>query len=409
MESGAAPRGADRRGCHRFPPRGYRDIATNRVILREARFFIGVMDARRIGFAYNQKPQLSAEADEDPPSSAGPSHGALPHSDTPGAGTPLDDVFAEWDDPATIAAVEAALRTRGQVIRLEARDTFPAALAAARPDIVFNIAEGLRGVNREGHVPAICEFYGIPHTASDALTLGLALDKRRAKEIFLARGIPTASWAVLEHGAEAFDALAGDDGPWIVKPLLEGSSKGIPEAAFCTDVAAVARRVDAVAAAYEQAALVEAFLPGREFTAAVLGNGTAARVLPLVEIRFDALPAGALPLYGYEAKWVWDTTEVPLPIFACPAVVEPPLADALMHTALQAYHALGCRDWARVDLRLDALGTPNVIEVNPLPGILPDPRQNSCFPKAARAAGLSYEALIVSVLDAALARYGMAS
>lgn len=373
------------------------------------------MGTLRIGLAFNQKPQQGAEVDEDPPSSTGPSRSALPRSDASTTGAPraagaatLDDTFAEWDDPATIDAVDAALRTRGRVIRLEADEGFPAALAAAHPDMVFNMAEGLRGPNREAHVPAMCEFYGIPHTASDPLTLGLALDKRRAKEVFLARGIPTAAWAVLERGAGARRALAGGSGPWIVKPLLEGSSKGIPEAAYCADPAAVERRVDAVAAAYNQPALVEEFLPGREFTAAVLGNGRDARVLPLVEICFDALPAGALPLYGYEAKWLWDTTDRPLPIFACPARVDRALGRAVADTALRAYHALDCRDWARVDLRLDALGTPSVIEVNPLPGILPDPRQNSCFPKAARAAGMSYQELIVSVLDAALARYGMA-
>jgi D-alanine-D-alanine ligase len=159
---------------------------------------------------------------------------------------------------------------------------------------------------------------------------------------------------------------------------------------------------------YAQPALIEEFLAGREFTVAILGNGAAARALPPVEISFDALPQGAPPLYGWEAKWIWDTPENPLSIFRCPAPVSPELEADIAGAALGAFHALGCRDWARVDVRLDSLGRANVLEVNALPGILPDPEQNSCYPKAARAAGLDYDRMIVSVLEAALARLGMA-
>ena len=291
------------------------------------------------------------------------------------------------------------------MIRLEATPDFPFQLRDTRPDIVFNIAEGLHGPNREAHVPAICEFYGIPYTASDPLTLSLALDKRRAKEVFLARGVATPGWSIQD--AHTAEPVSSGGGPWVVKPLYEGSSKGIPEHAFCTSPAAVRRRVREIAEEYGQPALVEEFLPGREFTVGVLGNGTGARALPIVEICFDALPAGAAPVYGYEAKWLWDTPAQPLEIFECPAPLDDSPRRAIEAAALGAYHALGCRDWARVDVRLDASGAPNVLEINPLPGILPDPSQNSCLPKAARAAGLTYDALIVRVLDLALERYGM--
>jgi D-alanine-D-alanine ligase len=340
----------------------------------------------RIGFAYNEKPPQ-----EDEP---------------PGSSRPLDDRFAEWDDAETIAAVEAALSLAGKVIRLEADDDFPARLRAIRPDIVFNIAEGLHGPNREAHVPAICEFYDIPYTGSDPLTLGLGLDKRRSKEVFAAAGVAVPAGLVVSEPGERQLALRVPL-PVVVKPLLEGSSKGIPESALCESADDVLARVDRVLEEYRQPALVEEFLPGREFTCAIIGNGAAARTLPLVEIRFDALPAGAKPIYGYEAKWIWDTVERPLPIFRCPAAVEPGLDAAIAETALAAYHALGCRDWARVDLRLDAAGTPRVLEINALPGVLPDPDQNSCFPKAARAAGMPYDAMILEVLDAALGRYGL--
>lgn len=347
----------------------------------------------RIGFAYNQKPSTDeGGASDEPPSEEPPS--ASSH-----------DRYAEWDDAETIEAVEAALRKAGDVIRLEASPDFPLHLRHTRPDIVFNIAEGLNGPNREAHVPAICEFYGIPYTASDPLTLSLALDKRRAKEVFLARGVATPAWSI--HDVSGDERLAAGNGPWIVKPLFEGSSKGIPEHSLCSSLDAVLRRVREIADDYAQPALVEEFLPGREFTVGILGNGAGARALPIVEICFDALPAGAAPVYGYEAKWVWDTPERPLEIFECPAAVDDALRGAIERVALDAYHALGCRDWARVDVRLDAHGAPNVLEINPLPGILPDPAQNSCLPKAARAAGMTYDDLILHVLDFALERYGL--
>ena len=339
-----------------------------------------------IVLAYNQKPIVS----EDEP---------------PGTGS-RSDRYAEWDEPETIDAVAAALAHAGRVIRIEADAHFPARLLETRPDIVFNIAEGLNGPNREAHVPAICEFLDVPYSGSDPLALCLGLDKRRAKEMFRARGVRTPDFVVLDR-TTGFAPPDHFPLPAIVKPLFEGSSMGIAEASYCETRAAVEERAAHVVECYGQAALVERFLPGREFTVAILGNGSGARALPIVEIAFDALPAGTVPIYGYEAKWLWDTAEQPLEIFDCPAELSPDLARDLEEQALGAFHALGCRDWARVDLRLDDDGAANVIEINPLPGILPDPRQNSCYPKAARAAGMSYDEMLLAVLDAALARHGL--
>ncbi len=166
----------------------------------------------------------------------------------------------------------------------------------------------------------------------------------------------------------------------------------------------LATQVEFLLETYRQPVLVEEYLDGDEFTCAVIGNGARARVLPIVGMNFAALPEGATPIYSYEAKWLWDRPENPLEMFSCPAPISDTLAREIERATLDAYHALGCRDWARVDVRLDSDGKPNVVELNPLPGILPNPEDNSCLPKAARADGLSYDQLIQTCLLVAAER-----
>jgi len=404
----------------------------------------------RIGFAYNQKPQSAAIArpedetprgDDEPPSSRRDAV-ASRNSDAPASSEhessatvggsfaapahagPTDDEFAEWDSAETIDAVASALSAFGDVIRLEADADFPQNLRDSRVDIVFNIAEGLRGVNREAHVPAICEFYGIPYSASDPFTLSLCLDKARTKEVLAYHGVATAPFSVVRRGWELGTGngeqglhAARSEQPLFpvprsqfavfVKPIHEGSSKGITEANYCRNQDELHAQVEFLLERYRQPVLIEEYLPGAEFTCAVLGNGDAARVLPIVGMNFEALPPGALPVYGFEAKWIWDRPEQPLEIFECPARIDEELRRTIEHVVLRAYHVLGCRDWSRIDVRLDAAGKPNVVEVNPLPGILPNPADNSCFPKAARAAGMSYDELIQACLVHAAERQGV--
>ena len=316
-----------------------------------------------------------------------------------------NDVEAEWDDPETIQAVADALSSRHRVTRIEADEDAFETLRSRRPDLVFNMAEGATGASRESQIPAMLEMLGIPYTASDPITLGICLDKSRTKEILAHHGIPTPSYAVVENATDLNGQISP---PAVVKPLWEGSSKGVTNDSLARDYAALRQKVGDVLKAYDQPALVEAYLPGREFTAALLGNGPDVRVLPLIEMDFSVLPVDANPLYSYEAKWVWDKPADPLPLFQCPADVDDALEHRIEATARQAFCALRCRDWARIDLRLDGEGVPHIIEVNPLPGILPKPEDNSCFPKAARAAGLSYEDLILAVVDQACKRYGIA-
>lgn len=375
----------------------------------------------RIGFAYNQKPDDEEartgddepRADEEPPSSPRNLRsrtdsisrvaGAIQPRNT-SIRSSTDDEFAEWDSSKTVGAVEHALSGLGAVIRLEANAEFPERLRAERPDIVFNMAEGLRGVNRESHVPAMCEFFGIPYSGSDPFTLSLCLDKARTKECLAYHGIPTAPFQVAHDASSRAEALRF---PVFVKPVHEGSSKGITERNYCRTPSEMREQVAFLLERYRQPVMIEEFLSGAEFTCAVLGNGGDARVLPIVGMNFEVLPSGSLPVYGFEAKWLWDRPEQPLEIFECPARIDEALRCTIERVVLAAYHVLGCRDWSRIDVRLDAAGVPNVVEVNPLPGILPDPADNSCFPKAARAAGMSYDELIQTCVRHAADRQGI--
>jgi D-alanine-D-alanine ligase len=362
----------------------------------------------RIGFAYNQKPEQDAPLlDKATAHSGSVEDGELDRLDEEPP-SKIDE-YAEWDSIATIDAVANALSPLGEVIRLEADENFPELLRATNPDIVFNIAEGKNGVNREAHVPAICEFYGIPYSGSDPLTLSLCLDKARAKETLAYHGISTARFTVVRDASD-LDRLVGAlpfPLPLFAKPIHEGSSKGITEKNFCQTIDHLDEQVRFLLTTYQQPVIIEQYLPGAEFTCAVLGNGATARVLPIVGMNFASLPEGAVPIYGYEAKWIWDRPENPLEMFDCPAKIDANLASEIEHVTLDAYRILGCRDWSRIDVRLDAAGKPNIVEVNPLPGILPDPADNSCFPKAARAAGLSYDELIQSCLKLAAERQGV--
>ena len=317
---------------------------------------------------------------------------------------PSNDIYAEWDDINTISAVEAALSTRHQVTLINADLDAYNKLRELKPDLVFNIAEGLHGASREAQIPALLDMLRIPYTGSDPVTLGLCLDKQRTKEILKQHRVPTPRFWIVANPLEIPRNLRY---PLMIKPCLEGSSKGVTNNALVHNRKELVRQLEWIMATYAQKAIIEEFLPGREFTVALLGNDTGIRVLPIVEINFSTLPAGCNPIYSYEAKWVWDTEESPLPIFDCPARLEPFLQQQIEQLCRHAFNALGCRDWCRVDVRLDAAGRPHVIELNPLPGILPRPEQNSCFPKAARAAGLSYTEMILQVVDMASQRYNL--
>ena len=317
------------------------------------------------------------------------------------------DKLAEYDTEETIAALDKALSGKCQVTRIEGDVTAFERLRVLRPDFVFNISEGFGGANRESHIPIVCEMLDLPCLGSDALTLSLCLDKARAKEILVANNLPTPAFRVADDRTAPED-LEQFPLPAIVKPLREGSSMGISNASLVRTRAELLAQTRAVMRRYAQPALVEEFLPGREFTVGLLGNEPDWEILPLVEIDHSVLPPGANPIYGYEAKWVWDDPARPLAIHVCPAPAAPDLADAIRALALRVARVMRLRDWCRMDVRLDAAGAPKIIELNPLPGILPDPRDNSALPAAARAAGYNYNDLILRVAQIALKRCGLA-
>lgn len=313
------------------------------------------------------------------------------------------DTYAEWDTWETINAVKSALEQYHDVTLVEADHSAFNKLKEINPQIVFNIAEGFYGVSREAQIPSMLDMLGLPYTGSDPLTLATCLDKARTKEILSYYKVPNAKFVLADNMQRAKEIKLKF--PLIVKPISEGSSKGIFTSSFVKDKKELLKEVERILLEYDQAALVEEFLPGREFTVAILGNGDEAEVLPIVEISYNDFPKDFVPIYSYEAKWILDTKENPLDVFSCPANLTPELEKKISEVALKTFHTLRCRDWSRIDIRLDANNEPNVIEINPLPGILPNPEENSCFPKAARTKGLNYNDMINKVLYVASKRH----
>ena len=310
-------------------------------------------------------------------------------SDTP-------DAEAEFDDMDTIDAIQSVLESTGCSVELyEAAEEFPVRLVQSRPDIVFNIAEGLRGRGREAQVPAILNFLNIPFTGSDETALCIGMDKALTKRIVSTFGVNTPKYQIAKCGT----LLPNIDlsYPVIVKPNSEGSSKGISDISIAEDSAVLQRVLKEKMSMYRQDMLVEEYISGREFTAGILGNGEDIRVFSPMEIIFNDNAHG---IYSYEVKRNYKT----FVRYACPPSINAGLKKEMEDTAKMVYQILECRDLARVDFRLSPAGELYFIEINPLPGLAPD---YSDFPMIAAFNGMDYAALIRNILDAALARYGL--
>jgi D-alanine-D-alanine ligase len=308
------------------------------------------------------------------------------------------DTEAEFDEPETVAAICAALREGGcDAFVIEASEDFPRKLENEKPDIVFNIAEGRTGRDREAQIPAILEYCGVPFTGSDAATLSVALDKSLTKQLAEDAGVLTPASCVVRKGST--DIPEGLVFPILVKPNAEGSSKGISDKCVVRDEAGLRELVGRDMKTYAEDLLLEQYVDGREFTVGIIGNGDDVRVFEPMEIIYKKL-RGDWKIYSFEVKRNYrDYID-----YKCPSELPDGINERMKRDAEKIYRSLGCLDFARVDFRLSPDNEVYFIEVNPLPGLAPG---YSDFPMLAAFNGVGYGKLVRMVLSCALRRYGM--
>ena len=312
------------------------------------------------------------------------------------AGGLPDDAFEEFDSPQTIDAIRRALCALGVDVEPVIADRRLAQrLEAGSFDFAFNIAEGTGRRCREAVAAAACELLELPYTGSDALTLAVTLDKAVARRL-VSPDVPVAP-AVLISSARDLAQLERLRYPVIVKPNDEGSSKGIREDAIAVDCAAAREKAERLRATYGCPVLVEEYLSGPEVTVGIIGNGAPAEILGIMEIA----PAGdaARFVYSIEVKRDWRRRVC----YHVPPRLPPAVIDTLRDLARRAYELLGCRDFARLDFRLDAFGSPHFLECNPLPGLDPE---NSDLVIMARP-HTTHEELVQRIFREAAARTGV--
>lgn len=310
-------------------------------------------------------------------------------------GKPIDHL-EEFDSEETIEAIREVLEEEGhQVIKLGGSKDIIDRLRAFPVDIVFNIAEGMGGRNREAYIPALLEFFNIPYTGSDPLTLSLTLDKSMAKKVVLSEGIPTPQFKKVQ----ALEDLQFLDlhYPLFVKLCYEGSSKGVRLDSKIMDPISLKEKVKWLLETYGPPILVEEFVSGPEFTVGILGNNPPS-ILGVMQIEIK----GSSPyeaIYSLEIKRDWEERVR----YLCPPPISLSLLKRIEEVALKAYQALECRDVSRVDLRLGEDGIPYFLEINPLPGLSPI---YGDLPIMAKHMGWEYPQLIRAIFHHALKRYG---
>lgn len=310
------------------------------------------------------------------------------------------DAHVEYESEATVGALEGAVRRLGhRPLRLGAPEALLARIGKGELpalDAVWNIAEGRGSRNREAWAPVLLEMAGVPCLGSDALTLSISLDKDWTRALVARAEVPVAAGCVLASAQEARDAELPAEFPLFVKPRWEGTAKGIGPKSRVEDRESLVAAVGRVALDYGQPALVEAFLPGAEYTVSVVGNQPA-RALPVLQralesqsgIGLHALERHPPPQEGWRA--------------CTPGTLDARLEAELAALAVSAYEALQCLDFARADFRLDAAGRPHFLEINPLPSFAPD----GSFGILAEIDGRPLEALLADVLVSGLARLGL--
>ena len=311
---------------------------------------------------------------------------------------------ADFDDPITTRWQIKHLKNLGfNIIPIEANEKAYLKLYKLRSkiDLVFNVAEGIYGNDRELQMPAILEMLQIPYTGSSPLTHAFALNKSKAKEILMSRGIPTTQFQLIKN--DNFVLSNKLKFPLIVKPVAEGSSMGITNNSVVYDVAGIKRQVKKIITAFNQAALVEPFLVGQEFSVAMLGNPP--KILPIIQPNHSILPKNLLPFDSYEVKWFFEE-QGHSDYLVCPAQIDKKLENKIKKICLNVWDALEVLDWCRVDIKCDKKGNPYVLEINSPSGLIPpEVSMTSYFPLAARAAGMNYEQMLLGIIKSALLRY----
>ena len=313
-----------------------------------------------------------------------------------------DDTFEEYDDPATIGHIAQSLRRLGVTVEAVAADrSLSRRLEEGGFDFAFNIAEGAVGGRgserrcREAVAAAVCQLLEIPCTGSDAVTLGITLDKALARRA-VSPDVPVAPGVLLED--EPWDELlAALHFPVIVKPNDEGSSKGIHADNLAADGAAAIAVGRRLREAYRCPLLVEEFLPGAEVTVGLAGNPPHVRVLGMMEIA--PVCAGGPFVYSLEVKRDFRRRVV----YHIPPRLDAPTLTALDRHARTAYRLFGCRDIARMDFRLNGRGEPCFVECNPLPGLNPESGDIAIL----TAATIPYDRLVQGILQDAMERSGV--
>ena len=326
----------------------------------------------------------------------------------PDANDPRSQLETDFDDPETIENIVRHLQEAGyEVLPIEANEDAYLHLKEnkSKIDIALNYSEGIYGADREAQVPAMLEMLQIPYTGSAPLTQALCLNKAKAKEILLAHGIKTAPFQLFEKGDEPLEPQITF--PAIVKPVSQGSSAGIVDKSVVDNEAQMREQVKWSIQTFHQGALVEPFLPGREFSVPMLGNPP--EILPIIEADHDHLPTKYRKIDSLEVKWEFEE-EADNNHLICPAKMDPLLQKKVEDLCLQTWKALGLRDICRMDVRCDSQGEPHLIEVNSPAGMLPpEVSQTSYLPLAARKKGWEYQELIRRILETALKRLGKVS
>jgi D-alanine-D-alanine ligase len=266
------------------------------------------------------------------------------------------------------------------------------------PAAIFNLCESLYGDSRnEMYIAGLCELLKIPYTGSPPLALGIALNKRKSKQILRAANLPVPS-SVLAIQGQSF-SLSDLEAPYIIKPVREDGSTGISEKSVVKTKEEVQERIQFIHENYHQPALIEEFIPGRELNVSIMG-GTEPQVLAIGEIDFSKMPRGEFHIVSYKAKWdekslFYEGTE---PIY--PAKLEDDLREKIEKVAIKAYKEIGCRDFGRIDMRLKDDGKFYILEVNSNPDISPD----AGFTRAASIAGFNYSQILGKIVEMCLER-----